>query len=90
MLRITLEPQTQINLFSKPKSAGLYYELEVVNKGAHAEVKLYYLANDKSAKKQKGKRGTPAEIKTIEFQKISKQLLPSFDIVFKPAISALR
>lgn len=46
MLAITLETQ-QPSLFPKQHNNGLNYELEVVNQGPHAEIKVYFLSNKK-------------------------------------------
>ncbi|MBI1937182.1 MAG: hypothetical protein HYS25_03575 [Ignavibacteriales bacterium] len=82
MLPITLEPQTQINLFSKPKSAGLYYELEVVNQGSFAEIKLYYLASDFSAKKERSKKNKPIKTKEVYFEKYSEEPAINVNLAF--------
>ncbi len=47
MLPITLEPQQQINLFLKHSSNASNFELEVVNKGLAAEIRLYFLTSKK-------------------------------------------
>ena len=47
MLPITLEPQQQINLFPKHSNNAFNFELEVVNKGLSAEIRLYFLTSKK-------------------------------------------
>jgi len=53
MLTITLDTQTQTNLFHTGESSSPHFELQVVNEGLFPEVRLYYLAN-KKVKKAKG------------------------------------
>lgn len=82
MLPITLEPQTQISLFPKPKSAGLYYELEVVNEGSYAEVKLYYLASDYSTKKERSKKNKPIKTKAVYSEQYSEEPAVNVNLAF--------
>ena len=52
MLSITLDNQTQTNLFQDKESNSPNFELQVVNEGLFPEVRLYYLANRKVKKKK--------------------------------------
>ena len=52
MLSITLDNQTQTDLFQDKESNFPNFELQVVNEGLFAEVRLYYLANRKVKKKK--------------------------------------
>lgn len=56
MLPITLEPQTQTNLFQTKESSSPHFELQVVNEGLFPEVRLYYLTNKKKKQSKKQKR----------------------------------
>jgi hypothetical protein len=56
MLPITLEPQTQTNLFQTRERSVSHFELQVVNEGLFPEVRLYYLANKKKKRSGKQKR----------------------------------
>jgi len=47
MLPITLEPQQQVNLFPKHSNNVSNFELEVVNKGLAAEIRLYFFTGKK-------------------------------------------
>ena len=53
MLSITLDNQTQTDLFQDKESNFPNFELQVVNEGLFAEVRLYYLANRKVKKTKK-------------------------------------
>ena len=53
MLPITLEPQTQTNLFQAKERSALHFELQVVNEGLFPEVRLYYLTNKKKRSKKR-------------------------------------
>lgn len=60
MLPITLEPQHQINLFPAHNKCALNYELEVIEKGFMAEVRLYFLTNQKEKTSRRPvKKSTP-------------------------------
>lgn len=66
MLPITLEPQQQINLFPKHSNNAFNFELEVVNKGLSAEIRLYFL----TSKKEKVVRRT------------KKKYIPKYETIF--------
>jgi len=63
MLPITLDTQTQTNLFQTSESSVPHFELQVVNEGLFPEVKLYYLGNKKVKKTKKLKKGKNASTK---------------------------
>jgi len=48
MLPITLDTQTQTNLFQTNESSAPHFELQVVSEGLFPEVRLYYLENKKT------------------------------------------
>lgn len=45
MLPITLEPQQQISLFPKHFNNASNFELEIVNNGLSAEIRLHFLTS---------------------------------------------
>jgi hypothetical protein len=53
MLPITLDTQTQTDLFNDKENNSPNYELQVVNEGLFPEVRLYYLASKKTRKTKK-------------------------------------
>jgi len=65
MLPITLEPQQQINLFPAHHKGALNYELEVIDKGLIAEVKLYFLTNQKEKISRRPTKKSIPKYKTI-------------------------
>ena len=65
MLPITLEPQQQINLFPKHSNNVSNFELEVVNKGLTAEIRLYFLTNKKEKVVRRHKKKSTPKYETI-------------------------
>jgi hypothetical protein len=54
MLRITLDRQ-QSNLSAQKNISNLNYEIEVIDRGPKAEVKLYFLSSGKKKSKRASK-----------------------------------
>ena len=65
MLPITLEPQQQINLFPKHFNNASNFELEVVNKGLSAEIRLYFLTGKKEKVVRRTKKKSIPKYETI-------------------------
>ncbi len=65
MLPITLEPQQQINLFPKHSNNAFNFELEVVNKGLSAEIRLYFLTSKKEKVVRRTKKKSILKYETI-------------------------
>ena len=65
MLSITREPQQQMNLFPKCTSNVFHFELEVVNKGLFAEIRLYFLTITKEEVIRRTKKKSIPKYKTI-------------------------
>ena len=69
MLPITLDTQTQTNLFQTGESSVPHFELQVVNEGLFPEVRLYYLAN-KKIKKTKRKKNNNKNYSSLKKKNI--------------------
>ncbi len=78
MLPITLDTQTQTNLFQTSESSVPHFELQVVSEGLFPEVKLYYLGNKKVRKTKKKKISSS--------KKSNKLLLAEYPHVIKLAV----
>lgn len=81
MLPITLDTQTQTNLFQTSESSVPHFELQVVNEGLFPEVRLYYLENKEVRKTKKRKKKRISSSK-----KSNKLLLTEYPHVIKLAV----
>lgn len=65
MLPITLEPQQQISLFPKHSYNASNFELEVVNNGPSAEIRLYFLTDKKEKTVRRTKKKSAPQYETM-------------------------
>lgn len=85
MLPITLDTQSQTNLFKTSESSIPHFELQVVSEGLFPEVRLYYLEN-KKMRRTKRRREKSLRKKKSSLKKNDNPLSIEYPHVIKLAV----